>query len=233
MDIWTGFLIGLVGSLHCIGMCGPIAIAIPVFSESKFIVMLGRVAYNFGRIATYTLLGALFGLFGNRLVLFGLQQNLSIIIGVLIVVYILLPGKAKAYITNSYISRKINEAFRSLFGSLLSKKSNSPLFVIGMLNGLLPCGLVYMGIAGATASGSFYSGAAFMAMFGLGTFPIMLATSFAGKFINQNIRRRMAKLVPVFAFILGVLFILRGLNLGIPYISPKLVAEVQQQIICH
>ncbi len=221
MEIWTGFLVGLLGSLHCVGMCGPIALALPVFEESKFKIFAGRFLYNFGRIITYSIMGALFGFFGSRIVLYGLQQDLSIAFGAAILFYVLVPRKIKVKVSEFYFYKKIVNFIKKNFNKLISKKSNSSLFTIGLLNGILPCGFVYVGIAGAVSTGSSISGALYMALFGLGTFPIMFATAVLGRVISFNLRRRINKLIPAFAAILAVLFILRGLNLGIPFLSPK------------
>ncbi len=235
MEVWTGFIVGLVGSFHCIGMCGPIALALPITGESNIKMILGRILYNLGRIITYTVLGALFGLFGSRLVLFGLQQDLSILIGILIFLYVITPRRLKNKISESKIYKLISSPIKTQFARLLSKKSNSSLLTIGILNGFLPCGFVYVGIAGAVSTVDFLSGALYMALFGLGTFPIMFATSLFGKVINLNMKRKINKFIPVFAVILALLFILRGLNLGIPYISPKFskAAPIQQDTQCH
>ena len=221
MEIWTGFIVGLVGSLHCVGMCGPIALALPVFGNNQFKIILGRLLYNFGRVITYSIMGALFGLFGSRIILFGLQQNLSIVIGALFLLYVLIPRKIKTKISETRIYRGIVSFLKMHYSKLISKRTNKSLFTIGLLNGILPCGFVYVGIAGATSTGSWINGAAYMALFGLGTVPIMFATAMIGKIINFNLRRKINKLIPAFTAILALLFILRGLNLGIPYLSPK------------
>lgn len=229
MEIWTGFLVGLFGSLHCIGMCGPIVLALPVIGDTQLKILTGRVLYNLGRIFTYTLMGALFGLFGSRLVLFGLQQDLSIAFGVIILAYVLTPHKIKTKVANTFLYRVTTNFIKSRFSSMISKKSNSSLFTIGVLNGLLPCGFVYVGIAGAVSTVNWISGALYMALFGLGTFPVMFATAMFGKIINLNFKRKISKLIPVFAVILALIFILRGLNLGIPFLSPKLHKTVMGQ----
>ena len=236
MDVWAGFIVGLFGSVHCVGMCGPIALALPIFGDTQFKIILGRILYNLGRIVTYTIMGALFGLFGSRLMLFGLQQNLSIIFGAAILLYILTPRKIKVQISEFGFYKAIVSIIKTNFSRLASKKSNSSLFAIGLLNGLLPCGFVYVGIAGATSTGEWLNGAIYMALFGFGTFPIMFATAVLGKVINFNLRKRINKLIPVLAVILALLFILRGLNLGIPYLSPKFVpktAQMQTPAKCH
>ncbi|HOW32340.1 MAG TPA: sulfite exporter TauE/SafE family protein, partial [Bacteroidales bacterium] len=99
--------------------------------------------------------------------------------------------------------------------------SFSSLFLIGLLNGLLPCGLVYIAIAGSIGSGSALMGAIYMALFGLGTMPMLLAINLSGGFISTSLRKKINKLIPILVIIVGILFILRGLSLGIPYISPS------------
>jgi uncharacterized protein len=225
MEVWTGFIVGLVGSIHCIGMCGPIAIALPITGKSKLDLILSRIFYNLGRVVTYSFMGALFGLFGSRLMLFGLQQNLSIILGILIIIFILMPKKFKMKINNLKFVNRLLIILKSQFSILNSANSNLSLFIVGLFNGLLPCGFVYVGIAGATSTGNWLLGASYMALFGLGTFPIMFAASIMGKVVGSTIKRRLNKLVPIFAFLLALIFIIRGLNLGIPYLSPKLANQ--------
>ena len=226
MEILTGFIIGLFGSLHCVGMCGPIALALPGFNDSKIQMILSRVLYNTGRVITYSFLGALFGLFGNRLILIGLQSQISIIVGVIILLVVIIPSKWKAKITSLGIVTNFNNLIKSSFSKLFRSKSQLSFLYMGLLNGLLPCGFVYVGIAGAVATADILTGTLFMMMFGLGTFPIMFITSMAGNFINLNIRRKITKLIPALTIVLALLFIVRGLGLGIPYLSPKLSGEV-------
>lgn len=234
MEIWTGFIIGLLGSIHCVGMCGPIALALPIGTESKFQLMVSRILYNLGRTVTYGLFGALFGLFGERIALVVLQQNLSIALGSIILIYILMPKKLQAKLAETKPYRIITDTVKSSFAKLTKTGSSSSLFLFGIINGFLPCGFVYVAVAGAVSTGSVLNGTLFMILFGLGTTPIMLATSMVGKFVNVNVKRKINKLIPVFAAILAIIFILRGLNLGIPYLSPKLIkSDAKQEVICH
>lgn len=233
--LWSAFLIGLFGSFHCIGMCGPIALALPVQQNSRFNLITGRLLYNIGRAITYAVIGLVFGLVGQSLSLAGFQQSVSIIAGVLILLMVLLPSKISqklyllkpAYGFTNFLKRK--------FSVLLKKKSVASTFLIGILNGFLPCGLVYIAVAGAIASGSYLEGAIYMFIFGIGTLPIMLAISLAGNFISINVRRRISKAIPAFMVILAFLFILRGMNLGIPYISPQIQQSeiTDDSVICH
>ena len=224
MEIWSGFLVGFAGSLHCIGMCGPIVLALPTPTISNISFLVGRVLYNLGRVFTYGLFGLLFGLIGNKLQMFGLQQVVSIALGVIIILWVVIPASLKNKIRNVSGFNIFTVKLKNTFIPLFKKRSNLSMFLIGILNGFLPCGFVYMAIAGALAvsSASPLNGMLFMVFFGLGTVPAMLGTSLAGNLISFSIKKKFAKIVPVFAIILALIFVLRGMNLGIPYLSPKL-----------
>lgn len=234
-EILTSFFVGLFGSLHCIGMCGPIAIALPVPNSTNLSFVAGRLLYNLGRVVTYSFLGAVFGLLGSRLVISGFQQSVSITLGIAIVIVVLIPTSLKAKITQHKIVQKITAPLKSGIGDLFKRGTFSAMFLIGILNGFLPCGLVYVALAGAIASGDAISGSAVMILFGLGTIPAMFAATIFGKFININLRRKINRAIPVFALVLGLLFIIRGMSLGIPYISPKITMQVvdESNMDCH
>lgn len=234
-EILTAFTIGFLGSFHCIGMCGPIAIALPVPNSSNLSFFTGRILYNIGRVVTYSLLGLLFGLVGGRIALADAQQIVSIILGVVIIIAVLLPQKYKNIFIQHKLVQKLAQPLKSNISILFKKGTFSALFLIGILNGFLPCGFVYIGLAGSIASGDAISGAAVMMLFGLGTVPAMFAATVFGKFINVGIRIKLRKTVPIFAIILAVVFIMRGLNLGIPYLSPKISAQtnISSELDCH
>lgn len=222
MDLLPSFFIGLVGSLHCIGMCGPIVLALPTNTKSSLTLIIGRTLYNIGRILTYSLMGAFAGLFANQFLLAGLQKYVSIILGIVIVVYLILPNKFKSNLANNLIYKNVSALLKKFYSTLNVKGSYAAYFIFGLVNGLLPCGLVYVALIGSFSAGSFLHGFLFMLAFGVGTFPVMFLTSLLGKFISLNLRRKVTKLVPYLTFLLAVIFILRGLNLGIPFISPNL-----------
>lgn len=234
-EILSAFAIGLFGSLHCIGMCGPIAIALPVPNTSNISFIVGRLLYNIGRVLTYSFLGAVFGLLGSRFVIAGFQQGISIILGVIILIVVLLPSRYKVKVTQHPLILKLSSPIKNSIGILFKKATFSSMFLIGILNGFLPCGLVYVALAGAIASGDAMSGSAVMILFGLGTIPAMFAATIFGKFINLGLRRKLNKLMPVFAVVLAIVFILRGMSLGIPYLSPKISAQVinESNLDCH
>src|SRR3989304_2024375 len=233
-EILAAFVVGLVGSLHCIGMCGPIAIALPVPDSNNLSFFTGRILYNLGRVVTYSLLGAVLGLVGSKIALAGAQQVVSIVLGVVIIIAVLLPQKYKNYFAQHPVIQKLAQPLKSNIGVLFQKGTFSAMFLIGILNGFLPCGLVYVALAGAIASGDAISGAAVMILFGLGTVPAMFVASVFGKFINIGIRTKIRKAVPVLAILLAVIFIMRGMNLGIPYLSPKLTAQtISNEEMCY
>lgn len=220
VNIWGGFLIGFLGSFHCVGMCGPIAFALPIGKGSNFQLVFSRILYNLGRVVTYAFFGAIFGLFGKGFAFAGLQRYISIVLGITILLYYIMPGKYKGKLSLTKPYLLVSNFVKNSFAKLTKTGSAQSLFLFGIVNGFLPCGFVYVALAGALTTGDFVSGSLFMALFGLGTTPIMLATSLVGKFITGNIRSKIHKLVPVFAIILAIIFILRGLSLGIPYLSP-------------
>lgn len=225
MYLWTAFLVGLAGSLHCIGMCGPIVIALPSSQQSRTHLIRGRISYNLGRVFTYSLMGLLFGLFGKGIAMAGFQRDLSIVLGVVILLFMLFPYRYRSFIGRIPAVAAYSEKVRSAFFRIAEKPSYAQMFLLGLINGLLPCGLVYVAVAGAVTAGAALDGMLFMALFGLGTVPLMLTASIFGRFINAELRRKFNRFMPYLAVLLALIFILRGLNLGIPYVSPRLAVK--------
>ncbi|HPO55606.1 MAG TPA: sulfite exporter TauE/SafE family protein [Ignavibacteriaceae bacterium] len=232
MFLFSGFIIGLVGSLHCIGMCGPIVVALPVkgFSTSRLIIT--RLLYNIGRVITYSFLGLLFGILGKNLNILGLQQITSIVFGAIMILVVITPSKIKNSISRVSVVSSANGLLKKGFSKLISKQSAESFFLIGILNGFLPCGFVYVGIAGALVTGSLMNAVIYMFLFGLGTIPVMFLTSMFPAILGEKKRVKIRKWIPVLLFILGAVFILRGLNLGIPMLSPKdaMIEKKMEQI---
>ncbi|MBI5386836.1 MAG: sulfite exporter TauE/SafE family protein [Verrucomicrobia bacterium] len=225
MELWTAFLLGLCGSLHCAGMCGPLALALPTAGGGSTRFVAGRVAYNLGRIVTYCALGLVFGLAGKTLLLVGVQRWLSLALGVALLVGLVASRKLETWLP---ITRLV-ERLKLGMATLLRRRSFAALAVLGLLNGLLPCGLVYVACAGATVAGGISDGAMYMAAFGAGTTPMMLAIGLSGKLVPLSLRLRLRQAVPVSIFLVAALLILRGLSLGIPYVSPDLATGA----CCH
>lgn len=233
MELWTAFTLGVFGSLHCIGMCGPIAMAIPIKDSSWGTRVSSSLFYNLGRITTYSLLGFVFGLFGKALVIAGFQKWFALTIGTLIIIYASLGITGFRFKGNSNLTNIFGyNFFRKAFAKLITNKSLGGLFILGLLNGLLPCGLVYLAIAGAIGASNGLYGALYMALFGLGTAPIMLSMPVIGNLLSTNFRSYLQKFVPAFIIMFGLVFLLRGANLGIPYLSPKIDTTEKQMVSC-
>lgn len=223
MNLVTPVMIGIVGSMHCLGMCGPIALALPLGKYNGAKRYAGIFLYNFGRMTTYSLLGLFFGLLGKSFYVAGFQQQFSIFLGVLILVGLFLPTVLPK---QSRLTQYWNKIFGSLYSEmshLLRKGSFSSLFGIGIINGFLPCGLVYLGLAGALAQTEINNSILFMFLFGLGTMPAMFTVSWMSKWVSISVRNKVKKASPYFIAFFGVILILRGLNLGV-FLSPRIEA---------
>ncbi len=222
----SAIILGLMGSLHCVGMCGPIAFMLPVDRTNNLKKFSQIFVYHFGRLLAYGIIGLAFGFLGKSLYIFGMQQKLSIIIGVLMIVLVLIPYKTfNRYKLSEPIYTLISKV-KNRLGKQLRKKTSDTFLTIGFLNGFLPCGLVYMALFGAIAMGNPAEGSLYMLLFGLGTIPLMTSVVYFRGILKGALRHKIRQLIPVFVIIIGVLFILRGLGLGIPYVSPKPVTEV-------
>jgi len=230
----SALLLGLMGSLHCVGMCGPIAFMLPVDRKNP-VKKAGQITlYHIGRLLSYGLIGLVFGLLGKGLYVFGMQQKLSMAMGVLMIFLVLIPAKTFAKYNFSKPVYKIISRVKSRLGQELKKKTPDTFLTIGVLNGFLPCGLVYMALFAAIAMGDVGKGSLYMILFGLGTIPLMTSAVYFSGFLKGGAKKRIQKLIPVFVVVMGILFILRGLGLGIPYVSPSPVLDVvSSQIECH
>jgi sulfite exporter TauE/SafE len=217
--IGPAFMMGLAGSLHCIGMCGPLALSLPVSHSNNLSRISGGFIYNSGRIFSYTSMGLIFGSLGNLIIAAEWQNSLSIGLGIIVLLYLLFPKKYFHFSTATTLAKPFM-LLRQELGKLFQSKKLSSLFFIGVLNGFLPCGLVYLALTSSAISASPVNGGMFMLFFGIGTFPMMFATVLMGNYLNQSLRQKIHKAVPALLFFMAVLLILRGMNLGIPFISP-------------
>ena len=229
MALWTAFLLGLVGSLHCAGMCGPLALALPGVGRDRFSFLLGRAAYQAGRLFTYATIGVCFGLAGHALSLAGFQRWLSLTAGAVVLLGLVAASRLGV---GTRFARGVSWIKRP-FARLLLQRTHLSLLLLGALNGLLPCGLVYAAAAGAAAAGDWLDGVAFMIWFGLGTLPMMAGLSLAGARLQPLLRLRLHRLIPACALCVGILLVLRGLALGIPYVSPRLADAGATAAACH
>lgn len=217
--LFSALVFGLLGSFHCVGMCGPIAFLLPVSRKHPVKCFFQLFRYHFGRLCTYSLIGLLFGFLGKGFYFFGIQQQLSIVVGLIMILLAIFPK----LISKVQFSKKINPIvlkLKNALGKELKKKGNDPFFTIGILNGFLPCGLVYMALLGALTMNSAFGGSAYMFFFGLGTIPLMTIVVYLGNFTKGLVRKRIRQVIPYALVFIGILFVLRGLGLGIPYLSP-------------
>ncbi len=217
---YIAFVIGISSSFHCIGMCGPIAAAIPTRSATNFGILFKLLQYHIGRIFTYSILGLVVGNIGLTLATFGALQWISIISGMILIAF-----AWKKYFIN-YFSWRIFSGISSFVSKGVGKvlRSNSPfkLVSLGILNGLLPCGMVFIALTNALLTGNPTSSATAMIFFGLGTLPAMIAVGFMLNKISLKLRSKMNKALPYLLTVVGLMIILRGMNLDIPYLSPKI-----------
>lgn len=221
VELFAALTLGFLGSLHCIGMCGPLALAVPSSAQSRSGFVFERIIFNSGRIVTYTFMGIFIGMIGNKLLLANIQQNISIVLGMAILLSVILPLSLKSRFQKFSPLTTAYTFVKKQFGTMLKKKGSVALFILGMLNGLLPCGLVYTALIGAAAVADFLRSGLFMMLFGLGTLPALVAVAFAGKVVSVKFRSVITKSIPALSIVLAVILILRGLNLGIPMVSPK------------
>lgn len=222
---YTALILGLVGSLHCLGMCGPIVLIVPKSGSAGAATVIDAGIYHAGRLSTYLAMGLIAGLIGGGFAVFTGQQTVSLVIGILILLFVLLPKGAMGKWNPSVKLGQYVIRLHSKASELHRKHGLATSFLIGAVNGLLPCGLVYAVVAGAIALSSVKASMLFMLGFGSGTVPMMLGVHLASNLITIKWRNRVLKLMPVAYGILGILFVLRGLDLGIPFLSPELGAE--------
>ena len=218
--LYSALLLGLVSSLHCIGMCGPIAMMLPVDRNNPAKQTMQLFIYHAGRLTAYGGLGLLFGIIGRGFYFAGIQQQFSIIAGIVIITIALIPEKVFAKYNLSKPVYRIISGIKSGLGSQFRKRGSKALYITGLLNGFLPCGLVYTALFGGLAMQSISGGILYMVLFGAGTIPLMSAVVYSAGFIKNSARVVMAKVVPYVVVFIGMLFIVRGLGLDIPYLSP-------------
>jgi hypothetical protein len=229
MELWTAFILGLAGSAHCAGMCGPLALALPRLEGGVWRHAAGRLAHNAGRLTTYGLLGLVFGLVGRSLALAGVQRWVSVGLGTALLAGVL-AARVDLFRLPMFGG---GHWWKAAMSRLMRRRGITALGLLGALNGLLPCGLVYVACFAAAALGDLRSAVEYMLVFGLGTVPAMLGIGLAGAAIQGPLRLRLQKAIPYCLGLVAVLLILRGLGLGIPYVSPDLTASTGKAACCH
>ncbi len=233
--LWTALFLGFLGSFHCVGMCGPIALAVGGSSSNKF--LFNKILYNLGRSLTYALLGLVVGGLGFSLALAGIQQGISVSMGILVVLLSLSYKKADQFLAIPALSGVVRW-IKSRLSFFLKSGSKTAFFSTGLINGLLPCGMVYMALVVAMGMQSPIQGAWYMLFFGLGTIPMLLALMVSGSLLPAIRRQQIQKVIPYFGIVIGILMVFRGLGLGIPGLSPEIATfdYGNQQVeitMCH
>lgn len=217
--VFIAFSLGLVTNLHCIGMCGPIAMALPLNRKSKLTVTGGVISYSLGRSFGYTSMGIVVGIIGLSASLLGILQGLSILSGILIILLVwgtYYKGKGKS----TWFHRIV---MRAMSRFLKGKPAKTPQLIgIGFINAFLPCGMVYVALVSALNTGSIQNAMTYMFFFGLGTLPIFIFLGVLKDFFAKQFFFNRKVVLASLISIVGLFMILRGLNLGIPLISPKI-----------
>lgn len=219
--LFAALALGFASGFHCIGMCGPIALSLGLTKKQATNYYLQNLTYQFGRIATYAFLGAVLGIVGQGFEMAGFQQYLTVTVGILLIVMALFSFGGKDFASKIPFFASFLFKIKKNLGKILQKADYRSRFTTGILNGFLPCGMVYMALTASLAAGGIWQSAVFMALFGLGTLPFMFAVVLAGNLMTAAFRIKILKFVPVMMVILGGLFVVRGLEMGIPYLSPK------------
>lgn len=229
--LYTALLLGFVGSLHCVGMCGPLVLMLPADTHHIGKYFLGRVLYNIGRILMYGFIGLLIGFIGEQLSFFFSQKWLSAIIGVLILIVVLLPARLQQKLEIYSSIAQLTSFVKRSFAKLYKQNRFFTQFLFGLVNGLLPCGLVYAALAGAFLQPKALDGGLYMLLFGIGTIPMMLSVSLGAGWIRKLLGNKVQRLIPITYGLVAIWLIMRGFNISIPnlYTAP----DVNNIPECH
>lgn len=231
--LYLALSLGFFGSLHCMGMCGPLAFNVSINrSRSLYNTIVNALSYNMGRILTYTLLGLLFGFIGNVFNLTSTQKWISIALGVFFIISFLIAKTPERLFLNTSVGKSINNTTYQLLNGLLKRSKTTPTFMIGMVNGLLPCGLVYVAISGALMATSHIGGMQFMLYFGLGTLPMMFIIMLLPTLGSKKSIKGFNKVLPYVNLLFGIFLIYRALAVNLP-LDLNFMEAVDNPIMCH
>lgn len=215
---FSAFLIGLAGSVHCVGMCGPLALAIPGASKDKgFTFFLRTIAYQISRISGYGVLGLIVGFFSQGMQFTGVQPYFSLLSGILLLFlgfFGIIPevNAFSKYPIIQHFQVKINR----IIGTVMTNEHFSTPFVLGFLNAMLPCGMIYIALGTGLSSGNMSEAALYLISFGLGTLPLMFMVSLSGQLLSLQMRRSWQKTIPIIFMISGIILIYKGMNIALP-----------------
>lgn len=232
--LYSALIFGFISSLHCVGMCGPIAMMLPIDQNNPFKKWTQIATYQFGRVVAYASLGLLFGVLGSSFFFAGFQQQLSVLVGFLMILIAIIPEKKLAQYNFSKPIYKLISTVKTQLGLQFKNKSYKSLFLIGLFNGYLPCGMVYVALFGAMAMNHVLLGSLYMILFGLGTIPLMAVVVNLLKSSSVVFYIKFQKAIPIIIIFIGILFIMRGFGLNIPYVSPSSMnLHIQSEVNCH
>jgi uncharacterized protein len=221
-------LMGFTGSLHCAGMCGPIVWIMPFQAFTGIKKAAALALYHAGRLSVYAALAIVLhsfrGLFDPKI-----QQYISIVLGAILLITGIL-----SFIPNHRLTFSLPwaEQVKKQLGKTMATPGLPALAAAGILNGLLPCGLVYMALSASLSAATTAQAAGVMYVFGIGTLPMLISITLLKARISFLRTSNVRRLVPVVVFAFGCLFVLRGMNLGIPYLSPKVVVAQHEIRAC-
>lgn len=230
---WIAFTLGFFGSLHCLGMCGPLIIATHSVRKLAGVgLIFSTLTYNLGRTLGYIILGLAAGILGSVVALAGAQKGFSVAIGVMLIaagIFSVNPdnliGKIPVFSRFiTHINQKLSEYLR--------KTSRVPAWIVGLVNGFLPCGLVYIGIAGAASLNNIWGSAGFMLFFGLGTMPAMTAAAMLHGNLPQRFKSLFRNLYPAVTLLLGIYMVYRGLMSRLP-LELDFFEALRNPVMCH
>ena len=227
---YLALTMGLMSSFHCIGMCGPIALALPVQKGNRLQQLAGLTIYNTGRAFTYAILGLLIGSIGSSLAWIGYLRYLSVFAGILMLAYVFWPARLDTYFHTPLFWQRVVNSIRKKMGEMLRSRKMHGWLLLGIFNGLLPCGMVYLALISSMATGSMAGSGLYMLLFGIGTLPMMMAVGFFKQWFTPNLRTRIRKLTPIVMAVAGIWLVARGLLIQYP---ANTTAKADQITICH
>ncbi|PPK87599.1 hypothetical protein CLV84_0545 [Neolewinella xylanilytica] len=208
MELFAAFTLGLFGSLHCVGMCGPLMLA--AGGDGKAVAQ-----YQTGRLLTYALLGALLGSLGLGARLLQLQAPLAIVSGAALLLIAFARLSPERWVAAWPGYGRLQLALRWRISGWLNRGGLAH-FGLGCCNGLLPCGLVYLAVIGAANAGGIVAGALFMLAFGLGTLPLLLGLLLTGRRLVRLGNGFLLRYTPVVVALAGALLLWRGWHAALP-----------------
>lgn len=226
--IIAAIILGLGGSLHCVGMCGPLIISIPFEQNTGIKKITAIIVYFFSKAAIYAVMGAFFALIGWSFKIITLQQWLSVVAGIFIILFAVYP----LYFQKKLASINFFAALKTSFKKNMLQNTLWSYMQLGALNALLPCGLIYTALLAAAATSSVLKGTLFMFIFGITSAIPLMVLAIAKTGINMSLRQKLRPVTMYLSIIIGLLLIIRGLGLGIPYLSP-VYGPHGEVISCH